>query len=146
MEVQSLTDLRKNLEVLVRESGMSVEEYARSKKMPKRLLEELLACQEDDPRLASNLETLCNRLGYSVAQLLASNSSCQSNENRLSVPANPTSDGSDHLLARQLGRLIEDFVECDEAGRFEVTALAQELAEEQLRRNGQSPKVSGPRT
>ena len=46
---------------------------------------------------------------------------------------------SDHLLARQLGRLVEDFVDCDEAGRFEVTALAQELAEDQLRRTKRPP-------
>ena len=47
----------------------------------------------------------------------------------------PLGNGVDRLLARQLGRLIEDFVECDEAGRFEDTALAQELAEERLRRS-----------
>ena len=46
----------------------------------------------------------------------------------------PRGDVSDRLLARQLGRLIEDFVECDEESRFEITALAQELAEARLRK------------
>lgn len=49
-------------------------------------------------------------------------------------------EGPDSLLARQLGRLIEDFLECDEAGRFEIAALAQELAEERLRRGGRPAK------
>ena len=53
------------------------------------------------------------------------------------------SEGPDSLLARQLGRLIEDFLECDEAGRFEISALAQELAEERLRRTGNPAKKPG---
>jgi hypothetical protein len=56
----------------------------------------------------------------------------------------PLSEGSDRLLARQLGRLIADFVECDKAGRFEITALAQELAEERLRRTERTTKKLGP--
>jgi len=82
------------------------------------------------PSRATDLALLSDRLGYSVAQLLSPNLSCGS-EQSVSL-----SDDPDRLLARQLGRLIEDFVECDESGRFEVTALAQELAEEHLRRRG----------
>ena len=79
---------------------------------------------------------LSERLGYSVAELLSPNLSCGSSEK-----ASATHDEPDHVLARQLCRLIEDFVECDESGRFEVTALAQELAEEHLRRTGRPPKA-----
>lgn len=56
----------------------------------------------------------------------------------------PPSGDSVRLLARQLGRLIEDFVECDEAGRFEITALAQELAEERLRKTERTTKKPCP--
>ena len=130
MEIPFLRELRKNVQFLLHESGMSVDAYARSKKLPKKLLEGILACNDNAPDLATDLALLSDRLGYSVAQLLSPNLSCGS-EQSVSL-----SDDPDRLLARQLGRLIEDFVECDESGRFEVTALAQELAEEHLRRRG----------
>ena len=136
MEIPFLRELRKNVQFLLHESGMSVDAYARSKKLPKKLLEGILACNDNAPDLATDLALLSDRLGYSVAQLLSPNLSCGSVDQSLSL-----SDDPDHLLARQLGRLIEDFVECDESGRFEVTALAQELAEEHLRRTGRPLKA-----
>jgi len=138
MEIPFLRELRKNVQFLLHESGMSVDAYARSKKLPKKLLEGILACNDNAPDLATDLALLSDRLGYSVAQLLSPNLSCGS-EQSVSL-----SDDPDRLLARQLGRLIEDFVECDESGRFEVTALAQELAEEHLRRSGKPLNPNKP--
>ena len=106
MDIPFLRELRKNVQTLVHESGMSVDAYARSKQLPKLLLEGILACNENDPHLANHLALLSERLGYSVAQLLSPNLSCGSGEKCL-----PVSDDPDYLLARQLGRLIEDFVE-----------------------------------
>ncbi|ABM96822.1 hypothetical protein [Methylibium petroleiphilum] len=128
MNISFLRELRANVRYLLDESGMTVDGFAKSRKVPKKLLEGILACNEHNPELASHLALLSDRLGFSVAQLLSPNLSCGSSGNL------PVGDSPDHILARQIGRLIEDFVDCDESGRFEVTALAQELAEEHLRR------------
>ena len=145
MKVPFLRELRKNLQMLIRNSGMSAEEYAESKRVPKEILQEVLAHPERlAPELATKLMIISERLGFSVWQLLSPNLLSELNENQSPAPQEePLFNDSDHVLARQLGRLIEDFVECDEAGRFEVTALAQELAEEHLREAGRTPTTSG---
>lgn len=152
MQIQFLHELSKNLRRLVEESGLPMEDYARSKKLPKKLLEELLAGNHNESSLAATLALLSDRLGFTVGQLLTPDLSVDRHNSRFALPQTgppPFIEIPDHLLARQLGRLIEDFVECDEAGRFEVTALAQELAEERLRRTGRAPapkpsKAPGP--
>ena len=145
MKVPFLRELRKNLQMLIRKSGMSAEEYAESKNVPKEILQEILAHPESlGPELATKLMIISETLGFSVWQLLSPNLLSELNENQSPAPQEePLFNDSDHVLARQLGRLIEDFVECDEAGRFEVTALAQELAEEHLREAGRTPTTSG---
>lgn len=109
--------------------------------MPKKMLEGLLASSPNCQDFPASFALLANRLGIS-AQLLSPNFS-DANSNQFSV-AETGPPAPDHLLAWQLGRLIEDFVECNEAGRFEVTALAQELAEEQLRLSGRQPAQASP--
>jgi hypothetical protein len=143
MDTEFLVDLRRNLQSLIDASGMTVEDYAKSKMVPKEVLEAMLACRQHDPGFATNLAVLSERLGFSVVQLLSPDLSNGSEKCQIAASFNsPRYSDSDHLLARQLGRLIEDFVECDEAGRFEVTALAQELAEERLRRTGTTPRAT----
>lgn len=137
MKIPFLVDLSRNLQSLITQSGLSVDEYARQKRLPKKMLEELLACSQSGENFAASLAVVADKVGFSAAQLLSPGLS-SADTNQLSVPASGAGD-PDHLLARQLGRLIEDFVECNEAGRFEVTALAQELAEEQLRRIEREP-------
>jgi hypothetical protein len=137
MKIQFLVDLSRNLQSLITKSGLTTEEYAKEKRLPKKMLEELLACHQSGENFAASLAVVADKLGLSAAQLLSpelSNAAANQSPVGESGAAAP-----DRLLARQLGRLIEDFVECDEAGRFEVTALAQELAEEQLRRIEREP-------
>lgn len=146
MDTQSKRVLRKNLEFLIAQSGMSLDVYARTKKVPRKLLDGILAHDDVESHVAINLELLCDRLGISADQLLSPDLSFgfKGSSSGSARDLRPATGNPDRLLARQLGRLIEDFVECNEAGRFEVTALAQELAEEELRRTGRPLKVPGP--
>lgn len=121
--------LLQNLTALLERHGLSQAEFARRSGVPATTLNRVINDLEGglSPRL-DTVEAIAQGFGLTVGDLLSG-----------AVPEGGTPADPPHNLARQLSRLVEDFVVCDAAGRIAVLRAAEENAA----RSGANTAASG---
>lgn len=115
----ALDTLLKNLHAVLEAQGISQAELARRARMPQTTVSRVFKALEDrvSPRL-DTLESIARGLRVPLEALLVGGPAPQPSEQT----------ASPHSLARQLGRLTEDFMLSDEIGRREILAKANDCA------------------
>lgn len=106
-----------NIKTLLQRSGMSQSDFCRRSGVPPTTLSRLINESEDvTPRL-DTVEAIARGFGVSISDLCSEHCPEES-----AMPSSP------RQLAKQLGRLVDDFISCTEAGKLAVLRLAEEQA------------------
>lgn len=114
----SAAALHKNLTALLKEHGLTQAEFARRARVPSTTLNRAMNDLEKglSPRL-DTVEAIARGFKLTVSQLLAGETSQSA-----PAPASP----APHLVAKQLARLVEDFMTSDDEGRKAILRCAEE--------------------
>lgn len=124
-----------NLLALVNAHGLSQAELARRARTPLSTINRVFHWHEN--RVAMSLETIesiARGLQVPVATLLTERGSAHAPP-PYAVLASPVSRLRGRQIARQVGRLTEDFLQCCDEGRQEVLRVAEECAARADRRS-----------
>jgi transcriptional regulator with XRE-family HTH domain len=107
-----------NINTLLKRSGLSQSEFSRRAGVSQTTFNRLIneSPEESTPRL-DTVEAIARGFGVSISELCSA-----------ACPESPAISQSPRSLAKQLGRLVDDFVSCSDEGKRAILRFAEDQA------------------